>query len=133
VLGGGLLFALAAIALLFSEVAQDELANLDQALEDNTKFLRKLRIETAALPSHAKDDALRSRLEKLAEAVRFSDPISSAATAAAEAQIATSIAALKTLLVAPATPATDANTELDKIVTQLADRNARAKLSKNTK
>lgn len=85
------LLGAAAVGLVSTEATRDEIAGQDARLKKDVSHMRALQSKMAAMVSVAQDDAVRTSLEKFAEAIRFSDPVSSAALKSVEADLSACI------------------------------------------
>lgn len=72
------LYGVAAIGLIASESSRNFVITGDMKLEEQTTFMRKLYAEINALKSTTSDRELVGIVTKLAELIRFSDPVSCA-------------------------------------------------------
>ena len=88
VLINALLLAFALIGLLTAETVRDEVTRQDQQIRTNTENMRKLQSLAAAASEQCRDEKLKPALRKLAEDIRYSDPVSSEKTAEIEAAMA---------------------------------------------
>lgn len=82
-----LLLAFQAIALVKASWAADEVTRIDEKVKTQTSFIRNLTVEAQGLVSRARSEAVRKECQKVYEAVRYSDPMSSEALAEIEAEI----------------------------------------------
>lgn len=85
------LFGASALGLISAETTRDEIAGQDARLKKDVSRMRALQSKMAAMVSVTQDDAIRTALEKFAEDIRFSDPVSSAALEAVEADLSACI------------------------------------------
>ena len=83
-----LILAAAATGLITVDAIRDEVERQDTLLKTNVTPMRTLQSKAAAIAGQCEDEALRGVLSALADKFRFSDPVSSAATAEAEAGLA---------------------------------------------
>ena len=74
------LLGLAAIGLIAAETARDEVVRQETVKQDNTGNIKALRTKAAAIAGACTDPKQKKSLDKLAEAFRYSDPVSSEAT-----------------------------------------------------
>lgn len=81
------LLGAAAVGLISAEVTRDEIVRQDTKLKKNVSCMRALQSKAMAMVPLAKDASVRAALEKFAEEIRFSDPVSGAALEAAEADL----------------------------------------------
>ena len=81
------LLGAAAAGLISTEATRDEIARQDTKLKKDVSCMRTLQSKAMAMVPLAKDASVRAALEKFAEEIRFSDPVSGAALEAAEADL----------------------------------------------
>ncbi len=74
-----------AIGLIIVDAIRDEVERQDTVLQADVTAMRALQSKTASIAAQCQDAALKKVLISLAEQFRFSDPVSSADTAEAEA------------------------------------------------
>lgn len=82
-----LLLAAVILATVINDTAREKILRQDDRLKQNSAKINELRNLGATLASQCTEPAAKAELTKLAEALRFADPISSEATAGNEAQI----------------------------------------------
>ena len=58
-----------------AEIAAEEVKKIEYAAKADTRFMTELKVRSAALPGKVSDTALKNALEKLAENIRYSDPV----------------------------------------------------------
>ena len=80
--------------VLKAKVAVDAVSKNDDKVKANTFFIKSLTVDAEALMARANDDAIKSECRKVAEALRYSDPMSNSALASAESQISIKFADL---------------------------------------
>lgn len=85
------LLGAAAVGLISTEATRDEIARQDTKLKKDVSCMRTLQSKAMAMVPLAKDASVRAALEKFAEDIRFSDPVSSAALEAAESDLSTCV------------------------------------------
>ena len=85
------LLGAAAVGLISTEATRDEIVQQDKKLKKDVSCMRTLRSKVMAMVPLAKDASVRIALEKLAEDIRFSDPVSSAELEAAESDLSTCV------------------------------------------
>ena len=91
-----ILLVAAFIGLLVRDTAEAVVRNAEQTLPDTTAAIKQRRAQAKALLKNNTDPALQQSLEKLSEALRYADPVSSAATAEIEVQIAEKLSNIST-------------------------------------
>lgn len=85
------LFGAAAVGLISAEATRDEIVRQDVRLTKDVSCMRTLQSKAASMVQLAQDDSIRTALEKFAEDIGFSDPVSSAALETAEADLSACI------------------------------------------
>ena len=85
------LLGASAVGLISTEATRDEIARQDTKLKKDVSCMRTLQSKAMAMVPLAKDASVRVALEKFAEDIRFSDPVSSAALEAAESDLSACI------------------------------------------
>jgi hypothetical protein len=87
--------ALAAICVIATDTARDEIERVDVSVRTDTAFIRGLAADIKSLLPVSGDDETRAGLEKLYEQVRYSDPVSNDGLSGLEAGIGAKFAELK--------------------------------------
>lgn len=85
------LLGTAAVGFVAADSVRDEVERQDVKLKKDVSCMRALQSKAASMVQLAQDDLIRTALEKFAEDIRFSDPVSSAALEAAEANLSACI------------------------------------------
>jgi len=85
------LLGAAAVGLISTEATRDEIVQQDKKLKKDVSCMRTLQSKVMAMVPLAKDASVRVALEKFAEDIRFSDPVSSAELEAAESDLSTCV------------------------------------------
>lgn len=85
------LLGASAVGLISAETTRDEIARQDTKLKKNISCMRTLQSKAIAMVPLAKDASVRVALEKFAENIRFSDPVSSVELEAAESDLSACI------------------------------------------
>lgn len=124
------LLGAAAVGLISTEATRDEIARQDTKLKKDVSCMRTLQSKAMAMVPLAKDASVRAALEKFAEDIRFSDPVSSAALEAAESDLSTCVDDLQQAVL---DNDQEAALSLEKRAEMLlAERNRLCKLEKRT-
>jgi len=123
-----ILMAFAAIGVIATDSVRDSVEEQEDVIERTTKPTKMFRLNIASVVNLCKDDAVRKEAEKLAEAFRFSDPVSSEKTEAAEAAITGELAVLREMI--PAAEKEAVLAQVQKIKNLLAERNRLCKMYK---
>lgn len=122
------ILAAAAIGLITTEGIRDEVERQDEVLKKNVANMRALQSKAAAIAAQCEDADTKKALAALADKFRFSDPVSSDATAEAEAGLA---ALTDELQAAVLDKDTEAVVSLaGKLEAALAERNRLCRLNK---
>lgn len=88
----GVILALYAFAVFGTAAAAGIVEEKDAKLAAKTSFIKNLTAEASALIAHSQTADIKAECEKVYEAIRYSDPMSSDALADVEAQLADSFA-----------------------------------------
>ena len=123
-----IVFAVAAIGCITAEVVRDEVVRQDVQVKQNISNMRSLQAMAAGLPGQCSDEFLKKDLQKLADEFKFSDPVSSPATAAMEMELGTQLQQLKGAL--NSGDYNTARTFCEKLLSGLSERNQACKLGK---
>lgn len=123
-----IVLAFTAIAVVKASMAADNVQQVEQKVKAQTFFIKSLTVDADTLLSQAKSDEIKAECRKVYEAVRYSDPMSSDALAAAESQITLKFAALSDAVKADS--AADVRTLASELLVLIADRNKKCKLLK---
>lgn len=83
------LLGIAALGFISTSAVRDEIERQDDKLKTDVSKMRALCSLGASLPAQCEDALLRQEAERFAQQLRYSDPVSSAATAEAESELAT--------------------------------------------
>ena len=116
------------LSVIKATAAIEEVERVDEKVKEQTFFIKSLTIDANTLTANAKSEAVKSECQKVYEAIRYSDPMSSDALASVEAQITIQFHALS-----EAVDGDDADlvVEIAKNLTVLIeDRNKKCKLFK---
>lgn len=117
-----LILGISAICLIGTETGREEINRVEEKVEKKVFYIKSLQVDIEMLASAETDTETKAALTKLAEKIRFSDPMSSEALIELEAEITAKVKALKT-----AENKTAIITVLDSLITE---RNKKAKLLK---
>ena len=82
-----IIFAVAAIGLIAADATREEIERQDTVLKKDVSNMRGLQSLGNSLLSQCSDPAVSAEIEKLSEQLRFSDPVSSNATAETEKEL----------------------------------------------
>lgn len=82
------------VCLLMRDTARATVVHNEQAMQDSTALIKKLRAQAKGLAASNPRPELKADFEKLYEALRYADPVSSPATAQCETEIEALMGAL---------------------------------------
>lgn len=94
-----LILAAVALGTIAADVTRDEIVRQDVQIKRDVSKMRELQSLGTSLVRQCDDAAAKAELQKLSDALRFSDPVSSAATAEKEAELKHLLDELQTALV----------------------------------
>ncbi len=122
------LLSVSAVGLIASDAMRDEIVRQDTALKRDVTCMRTLQSKAASMIQLAHDEQTRKLLEKFAEELRFSDPVSSASLRDIEADLTACVDELHQAL----TDGDEASIPLleRKAVSVLMERNRLCRLNK---
>lgn len=118
----------AAVGFVATDTMREEIQRQDTSLKTDVSAMRAMQSMGRSLVHQCGDDALRPELEKLSEALRYSDPVSSRELAEAEAELKSLLDELQKAVVEQAYEA--AGTLCRQAMAALAERNRLCKLHK---
>ena len=84
---GVLLLGITLIGLISVEAAMDEVVRQETVKKSRTDIMKTLQVRSQTIASLCNDPEAKKSLQHLAEAIRYSDPVSNDALAVSEAQI----------------------------------------------
>ncbi len=116
------ILCISAICLIGTETGREEINRVEEKVEKKVFYIKSLQVDVEMLASTERDTDTKAALTKLAEKIRFSDPMSNEVLADLEAEITAKVKELKT-----AENKAEIITVLDSLVTE---RNKKAKLLK---
>ena len=117
-----LIFGISAICLIGTETGREEIIRVEEKIEKKVFYIKSLQVDVEVLSSAETDADTKAALTKLAEKIRFSDPMSSEALGKLEAEITAKVKELKT-----AENKAEIITVLDSLITE---RNKKVKFLK---
>ena len=123
-----LLLACAGVGFIAADTTRDTIEAIDRANTDRTATMTSLRLTASSFADRVSDPEMKAALAKLADDLRFSDPVSSAATEGEELALSSHLAALGTML--PAGDKTAILGEIAAASAALADRNRKCLMNK---
>ena len=122
VVTSAIIFGGAGICLIAGDVGREKIEQVEEKVSRKVFYLKDLQADIELLAEKEADKEAKSELLKLAEAVRFSDPISNEALADIETEIADKVCALKN--------ADNKVTAIAEVKSLLTERSKKAKLLK---
>lgn len=91
-----LILGISAICLIGTETGREEINRVEEKVEKKVFYLKSLQVDVEMLASAERDADTKAALTKLAEKIRFSDPMSNDVLANLEAEISAKVKELKT-------------------------------------
>jgi len=85
-----------AVCMIAADTARDEIQRLDEKVQKKVFYIRELQADVELLSSCEKDSETKAALTKLAEKIRFSDPMSHELLSELESLLVSKVALLKT-------------------------------------
>lgn len=122
VIACALVLGISAICLISADAARDEINRVEEKVNQKVFYIRELQADVEMLAEQEQNPEIKTSLTKLAEKIRYSDPMSNVALADSEARIREKVTALRT-----ADHKLEIIAELDLL---LAERNRKAKILK---
>ena len=116
-----LALAFALIGCITAETMRDEIVQQDNKLKKNVSTMRELQSLAASMMSQCGDEEMKNAVKKIADELRFSDPVSSDATARLEAEMRSQLADIQQAVVEG--DAEGAKALCGKMLGNLAERN----------
>lgn len=117
-----LILGISAICLIGTETGREEINRVEEKVEKKVFYIKSLQVDIEMLASAESDADTKAALTKLAEKIRFSDPMSNEVLSDLEAEITTKVKELKT-----AENKLEIITIIDSLITE---RNKKAKILK---
>ena len=91
-----LILGISAICLIGTETGREEINRVEEKVEKKVFYIKSLQVDVEMLASTETDADTKAALTKLAEKIRFSDPMSNEVLADLEAEITAKVKELKT-------------------------------------
>ena len=117
-----LILGVSVICLISADTAKDEIARVEEKVNHKVFYIRELQADVEMLAELEQNEEIKEALAKLAEKIRYSDPMSSEALADLETKIKEKVTELKT-----ADHKSEIISELDLLLTE---RNKKIKILK---
>ena len=99
VIVNALALAVALIGCITAETMRDEIVQQDGKLKKNVSAMRELQSMAASMVGQCSDEEMKSIVKKVADELRFSDPVSSDATAELEDEMRSELADIQQAIV----------------------------------
>ncbi len=96
VIACALILGISAICLISADVARDEINRVEEKVNQKVFYIRELQADVEMLAEQEQNPEIKTSLTKLAEKIRYSDPMSNVALADLEAKIREKVTALRT-------------------------------------
>lgn len=93
----GAIVGISAVCMMATDVGISEINRVDAKVQKKVSFIKELQTEVELLEKAETNDVAKSALSRLAEKIRFSDPMSCEALSAVEKKIESKMAELKTV------------------------------------
>ena len=122
VIACALVLGISAICLISADVARDEINRVEEKVNQKVFYIRELQADVEILAEQEQNPEIKTSLTRLAEKIRYSDPMSNVVLADLEARIREKVTALRT-----ADHKLEIIAELDLL---LVERNKKAKILK---
>jgi hypothetical protein len=116
------------IGLITVEASKEEVERIDAKVKEKVFYIKSLQADVEGMVGRAPDDSLKKPLKDLAEAIRYSDPMSSPQLAAIENKIEAKAAALAEFVEKADADAIKAS--CNEIQQLIAERNRKCKILK---
>ena len=110
------------VCMISVEAGRNEIERVEAKVKQKVFYIKSLQVDVELLVNSELDSAVKEELQKLAEKIRFSDPMSNEQLANLESRISTKITELKT--------ATNKVEIITEIVSLLDERNKKCKILK---
>lgn len=121
-------FGIGIAATLLAKTAGDMVAKKDEKIKAQTFFIKSLTVDAESLISRAKSENIKAECKKVYEAVRYSDPMNSAALASIESDITIKFSKFSEAVISE--DSVTVATLADEIIILLGDRNKKCRLLK---
>lgn len=92
-----LVLGISAICLISADAARDEIKRVEEKVNRKVFYIRELQADVEMLAEQEQNSKIKTELTKLAEKIRFSDPMSDEQLSDLDSKISTKVAELKTV------------------------------------
>ena len=128
VIVNALLLALAVIGCVTTDAMRDEIIRQDVQLKKDVSRMRELQSLAASMLAQCTDEDMKQTVKKIADELRFSDPVSSNATVELEEELKNQMADIQQAVADG--DASSAKMLCEKLLSSLAERNRICSISK---
>ncbi|NLU31183.1 MAG: hypothetical protein GXX04_00975, partial [Clostridiaceae bacterium] len=128
ILINAILLAACLLGLISGNAAEEEIQRIDEKVKEKVFYIKSLQADVEGMVDMVADESAKKALKDLAEALRYSDPMSSPQLAAVENKIEARVAALGEA--GSACNFTEIKPMCDEIQLLIAERNRKCKLLK---
>ena len=118
-----LIVGISAICMITAEIGRDIVSNVEEKVQSKVSYIREIQTDIEIAAERESDSAIKQKILKLAEKVRYSDPISSGELSELEKRISDMVKELY--------DADDKLAIVDEIELLLLERNKKCKIYKN--
>jgi len=118
-----LIVGISAICMITAEIGRDIISNVEEKVQSKVSYIREIQIDIEIAAGRESDSAIKQKILKLAEKVRYSDPISSDKLSELEKRISDKVKEINN--------ADDKSAIVDEIELLLLERNKKCKIYKN--
>ena len=87
------------VCSITADIARQTVQSIEQTSKADTSLMMSLRTRSSQLVNRTNDPALKKELERLAENIRYSDPVSSAAIAVEEQRLVSALTQLESAVI----------------------------------
>lgn len=122
VIACALIAGISAVCMISADTGRGEIERVEAKVQEKVFYLKSLQVDAELLARQEADPETRAQLEKLAEKLRFSDPMSHPQLSGLESALSAKIAELKT--------APEKQTLIQEANALLEERNAKCKILK---
>lgn len=123
-----ILIGLSVIFLILAQTYKDGIYHMKSERETNINFIDNLKVDVAMMAENISDSNIQRKLEKLAEEIQYSDPITSSALSEIEMRIEEKVSYLKEVISKQTT--NNLNEDVDCLIALVNERNHRVKITK---
>lgn len=118
-----LIVGISAICMITAEIGRDIVSNVEKKIQSKVSYIREIQADIEIVAERESDSSVKQKILKLAEEVRYSDPISSDELSELEKRISDKVKELYS--------ADDKLAIVDEIELLLLERNKKCKIYKN--